>query len=79
MPDDAVSLAPVAASDWHALSGEVRHVFTHFELRLRILAGTSADPESGGIWILPDRLSDHALPTLMKKVAALARQSAVEG
>jgi A/G-specific adenine glycosylase len=64
-PDEAVNLAP-AAADWLPLPGTVRHGFTHFRLELAILAGRG---EARGLWSQVDRLSDHALPTLMKKVA----------
>jgi A/G-specific adenine glycosylase len=64
-PDEAVKLAPVAA-DWLPLPGTVRHGFTHFRLELAIMA---ARGEASGLWSQVDRLSDHALPTLMKKVA----------
>jgi len=63
---EARAAAPVAA-DWRALPGVVDHGFTHFRLRLTVLAGR-ADDRAAGLWCPPDRLSEHALPTLMKKV-----------
>jgi A/G-specific adenine glycosylase len=63
--DEAVGFAPVAA-DWAALPGTVRHGFTHFRLELAMLAGKG---EAEGMWSRVDRLGEHALPTLMKKVA----------
>ena len=62
-----------AAGKWQMLDGQVRHVFTHFELRLgvqRALIRKSPAPDL--IWVSPDRLSDHALPTVMRKVVGLA-------
>jgi A/G-specific adenine glycosylase len=59
--------APVAAP-WKRLPGLVRHGFTHFELELIVLAGRVAG-KAPGIWCALDRLSEMALPTLMKKVA----------
>lgn len=51
----------------------VKHSFTHFHLYLSPLAiGVEADVELSDPecrWIHPDRFSDHALPTLMRKVA----------
>ncbi|MEM6666270.1 MAG: A/G-specific adenine glycosylase, partial [Pseudomonadota bacterium] len=44
--DDAATVPPVAA-DWRVLEGEVRHVFTHFELRLSVWAG-GADTAPAG-------------------------------
>jgi A/G-specific adenine glycosylase len=62
---DAVRLAP-ATSEWSRLPGTVRHGFTHFRLELAILAGQGV---ADGMWSRFDRLGEHALPTLMKKVA----------
>ncbi|MGH6962262.1 MAG: NUDIX domain-containing protein, partial [Dongiaceae bacterium] len=58
------------------LEGVVRHGFTHFELELSLLVGSArAATNNGGVWCPVDRLSDYALPTLMKKVVrhALAK------
>ena len=49
-----------------AAPGTVRHGFTHFRLELAIVAGYG---EADGLWSQVDRLGEHALPTLMKKVA----------
>jgi A/G-specific adenine glycosylase len=62
---EAVQAAP-AATDWAPLPGTVRHGFTHFQLELAILAGRGT---AAGIWSPIDRLGEHALPTLMKKIA----------
>ena len=53
-------------------SDKVRHTFTHFHLELDILIGRNVDDDSDGIWCAVQDLDDHALPTLMKKVARLA-------
>ena len=59
---------------WRLIEGAVDHVFTHFALELRIATASIAfDAESGGIWAQPGRFSEHALPTVMKKVARHAR------
>ncbi len=71
--EEAAAEAPLK-SRWRELPGIVRHVFTHFELRLTVLRGrVAASRAAGGIWCRPDRLHTHALPTLMKKIAAHAR------
>lgn len=70
---EAREAAPVAA-DWRALPGVVRHGFTHFRLQLAVMAGR-ADDRAAGLWCPPDRLSDHALPTLMKKVVRHALEA----
>jgi len=60
--------APVRAS-WVRLPGTVRHTFTHFHLELAVLAGeTEANAKTAGSWVPLDRLSEQALPTVMKKV-----------
>jgi A/G-specific adenine glycosylase len=73
---EAAGMAPMAG-DWRPMAGEVRHTFTHFELRLRVLGARVAGPApTGGIWCKPSRLSDHALPTVMKKIIGhAARQT----
>jgi A/G-specific adenine glycosylase len=62
--EEAVPLAPTA-TEWRALPGTVRHGFTHFHLELSVVAGTGT---ADGLWSRVDRLGEHALPTLMKKV-----------
>ena len=68
----AIRHAPVAAIEWYPLAGLVRHGFTHFHLELRLLRGR-ASPQAaapdGTLWCPVDALGDHALPTVMKKVA----------
>jgi A/G-specific adenine glycosylase len=70
--------APFAA-DWRALPGTVGHVFTHFRLEVTVMAARLDGPDGigdgigdGAVWCLPERLGDHALPTVMKKIAAHA-------
>jgi len=59
-----------APAIWKRLPGEVRHTFTHFHLTLTVLSGkTRGVPAINGLWCTPDDLKDHALPTVMKKVA----------
>jgi len=73
--DEAVKTAPVRAQ-WRSLEGVVRHGFTHFDIEMTVIAGQSAGRSlPKGVWSQVDRLSDHALPTLMKKVVrhALAK------
>jgi len=55
---------------WKEIPGSVRHTFTHFHLELTVLQGRiSGNPPTTGVWVLPENLKDHALPTLMKKVS----------
>jgi A/G-specific adenine glycosylase len=66
--------APVAAK-WRPLPGFVRHVFTHFELRLEVMAAHAptarmADNVADAQWCAVEHLGDMALPSVMKKVLA---------
>jgi A/G-specific adenine glycosylase len=71
---EARAAAPVKAR-WRLLPGVVRHSFTHFHLELAVLAGTVRDGfNAGGLWVRLDELPRQALPTLMKKVVAHARE-----
>ena len=65
----ALGWAPVAA-EWRALPGLVRHTFTHFHLELQLVRGVAGAgwERADGVWVPLDRLSDHALPTVMVKV-----------
>ncbi|MDG1417094.1 MAG: A/G-specific adenine glycosylase [Maricaulis sp.] len=58
--------------DWRP-RGEVRHVFTHFELRLDVREAEALpgwEPEEG-VWSSLDALGGEALPSVMRKVIAL--------
>lgn len=59
--------APVQA---HFKSGgEVRHIFTHFELNLKVeVAFDIPEPAIEGVWASLDELETFALPNLMRKV-----------
>lgn len=67
-----LSEAP-AETDWHVLPGKVRHTFTHFQLELVVAVGQYRPLEPiDGIWCGASNFSQHALPTLMKKVVTHA-------
>ncbi len=53
------------------LSGHVKHTFTHFHLICRVVK--KKEPAQG-LWVSPQNLNQHALPTLMKKIAAHAQK-----
>jgi A/G-specific adenine glycosylase len=73
---EAAAAAP-APAEWRALAEPVRHVFTHFELALAVWqAECGARPPVDGVWCPAERLSDRALPTVMRKVL---RHAGVEG
>lgn len=61
---------PPSHADWEAL-GEVRHVFTHFTLRLSVWqAETARSPAGEGMWADPEE--ETGLPTVFAKALALA-------
>jgi len=67
--------APPLAADWQRLTGEVRHTFTHFHLRLAVHvaeAGPGARPARGAFLPVP-AFRPGDLPTVMRKVFDLAR------
>lgn len=64
---EAETAAP-APAEWRLLDGKVRHVFTHFALELGVATATVQSAAAVGTWCPVDRLSTHALPTVMKKV-----------
>lgn len=67
---DGTDLPPPAAGPWTD-RGEVRHVFTHFDLRLRVMAGLP-DGISRGQAVARTGFDPATLPGLMRKVWALA-------
>jgi A/G-specific adenine glycosylase len=74
---EAIDAAP-AVAPWSPLAGTVRHGFTHFQLELAIVtAQTQRITE--GLWSAIDGLGEHALPTLMKKVARHAISALASG
>jgi A/G-specific adenine glycosylase len=76
---EALREAPVPAN-WKVLDGGVRHTFTHFHLELavaRAVATTSglAKLAPGTAWVTVDRMTERALPTVMRKIIAHAVQA----
>ncbi|WP_244596590.1 A/G-specific adenine glycosylase [Oricola cellulosilytica] len=69
------SEAPAGVSRWRRC-GSIRHVFTHFELELDVHHAVAELPlEAGQWWSASDEIGGEALPTVMKKVLALAIES----
>ena len=72
----ALAEAPVPAR-WQILDGLVRHTFTHFHLELTVARATAttdrlAKLAPGTSWCMVDRMTERALPTVMRKVIAHA-------
>jgi A/G-specific adenine glycosylase len=65
LPGSDWSSEPVAVTS--AVLAEVRHIFTHFELRLQIVAAN--EPRAAGWWQPISTLADAGLPTLYRRAA----------
>jgi A/G-specific adenine glycosylase len=74
-------MAALPGTDWtesgsqNAATTRIRHVFTHFELRLAIVEGS--EPVGDGWWHPVDQLDEAGLPTLYRKAvdAVLSRSN----
>jgi A/G-specific adenine glycosylase len=64
-----VSDAPIAA-EWQQLDGHVKHVFTHFELRLTVYRAQINVKASNQHWA--DEATQKRLPTVFKKALKVA-------
>ncbi len=73
--DQALAVAPAAAR-WRRV-GEVRHVFTHFELRITMFAAHLPRIEAPGFLLPISELAEAALPSVMRKCAALCASRGV--
>lgn len=59
---------------WSQCVSTVRHIFTHFELRLDVHHAEVAEKiVNFGKWVLIDRLENEALPTLMQKALGFVK------
>ena len=64
-----VSPSPPLNANWEEL-GEVRHVFTHFALRLTVLKAEQIGRRKAGLWVPVDEVA--GLPTVFAKAWRLA-------
>jgi len=71
VPPDWRSTVPIAA-DWRLLPGEIRHVFTHFELRMTVAIAAVFGRDLPGDWWPVAALADAGLPTLFAKAVTHA-------
>ncbi len=69
--EEALAFAP-SGKDW-VQAGQVRHVFTHFALKLQVMTGFAASLSQGCFWAKPEDLPQLALPTLYRKALGLTR------
>ena len=63
--------APIKRN-WEPMVLEVRHMFTHFDLRLKVFKTVLPERvdmgELSGLWAAVSDIESYALPTVMKKV-----------
>ena len=70
---EAQTHAPMSAS-WRP-AGQVRHVFTHFELHLDVYAARVTAISADGFLRPATALAGEALPSLMRKCVSLANET----
>ncbi len=65
---------PPCSADWRSLDDEVRHVFTHFDLRMEVKVARLPDGASvpDGMFIRSELFDLESLPSLMRKAYAAA-------
>ena len=64
----AIKEVPIPGK-WEKVPGFVRHSFTHFHLEIEVyVARFTRRPKFDGVWVAPEKLSEVALPTAMKKL-----------
>jgi A/G-specific adenine glycosylase len=59
------------AENWRPQAGGIGHTFTHFHLEVAVWAA-DYEGEHDGLWIHPGDFDQHAVPTLMRKIATHA-------
>ncbi|MEM5516822.1 A/G-specific adenine glycosylase [Henriciella sp. AS95] len=69
--EDGAPLSPDWLPETKTLIGDVRHVFTHFELRLSVYRMIAGVPENAGDWTSVEHATD-ALPSVFRKALKLA-------
>jgi len=75
--DSSVEGAPISAN-WQ-YCGKVRHSFTHFYIEMKVyFCLLNSRAKVDGWWVHRDIVNEEALPTLMKKIVALALSSQKE-
>nr|WP_246602920.1 A/G-specific adenine glycosylase [Falsiroseomonas tokyonensis] len=73
-PADALAHAPLPGLAWQPLPGEARHGFTHFELRMTLLAARlPGDAEPPGFAWMEPASARAAMPSVMHRLLDLAK------
>jgi len=68
----ALAHAPIAA-DWQVIHRNLNHVFTHFDIDIKVMRARIEKPiQLDGFWRARRDLHAEALPSVMRKITALA-------
>jgi len=67
---EAITCAPLQASRWQPVDGEIHHTFTHFHLKLQVVQGRIENPSKLHTWCSSDDVHKYPFSTLMKKLIA---------
>ncbi|TBN52366.1 A/G-specific adenine glycosylase [Paracoccus sediminis] len=73
---DGRDLPPPGNAEWRGI-GQVRHVFSHFNLSMQVVVGDLDTAPDRGHLVPVDRIDRDALPGLMRKVWDMARAEIV--
>jgi len=81
-PMNPLASAPVSRN-WEKCEapkhgGNIRHIFTHFDLRLTVYRAQAEDRSAEGEWAKLSQIKRYALPTVMTKVLELAIEPTAE-
>jgi A/G-specific adenine glycosylase len=72
-PDPEAARAFLPRAAWRETAGAVIHVFTHFQLEVRVWVAQARavqPADNHGVWIGPEKLGSSAIPSVMRKIIA---------
>ncbi len=72
-PVNPMAFAPLKRN-WEKCDDGVKHIFTHFELRLDVYRTEASARSMKGVWAHLNDIGDYALPTVMKKVLRVSQK-----
>ena len=72
-PSNPLATAPLDRN-WEKCNDIVKHIFTHFELRLDVYRAEVSDLFIEGVWADLNNIADYALPTVMKKALIISQK-----
>ena len=72
-PVNPMASAPLKRN-WEKCDDRVKHIFTHFELKLDVYRAEASAPSVNGVWADLNGIAEYALPTVMKKVLKVSQK-----